>query len=158
MGYTGPIEGVIDALQDGGNFASHFETGRTITPAIAGHVLDMLDAWIEYVYLIPQKVSQTAEVLSDPDSYTGQPGEPSDAEASLEERMKALGEAIERDSPGVWYVTPGPDGNPTIASRDFVRPTDEQLNELQQMAADHGLAGIRIVDPHRGTILRERAS
>lgn len=61
-----PVNDVGDVLRDGGNLASHFEEGRSVSPQLAEEMLDLLDAFIEYLILLPQRVESLKQHLEDP--------------------------------------------------------------------------------------------
>lgn len=50
-------------LRDGGNVASHFDEGREITEEIASETLDLLEAFIEYLVLLPARTHRLTELL-----------------------------------------------------------------------------------------------
>ena len=51
-----PIRRLGDALRAGGNLASHFDDRGDVTPELATEMLDLLDAFIEYFVILPERV------------------------------------------------------------------------------------------------------
>jgi hypothetical protein len=51
-----PIRSLGEALRAGGNLASHFDDRGDVTPELATEMLDLLDAFIEYFILLPNRV------------------------------------------------------------------------------------------------------
>jgi Domain of unknown function (DUF4145) len=60
-----PILDVADALREGGNLASHFNEDRDIDQETAEQMLELLDAFVEYLLLLPAHVSSLRARLSD---------------------------------------------------------------------------------------------
>jgi hypothetical protein len=51
-----PIRNLGDALRLGGNLASHFDDRGDVTPELADEILDLLDSFIEYFIVLPNRV------------------------------------------------------------------------------------------------------
>lgn len=58
-----PIRTVGTTLRDGGNVASHFDDGHDVSAALAGEMLDLLDAFIEYLIILPERTTRLTEML-----------------------------------------------------------------------------------------------
>lgn len=59
-----PIGDVGDVLREGGNLASHFDERSGIDELLASQMLDLLDAFIEYLILLPTQVARLKERLN----------------------------------------------------------------------------------------------
>lgn len=59
-----PIRDVGDVVREGGNLASHFDADRDITPELAGETLELLDSFINYMILIPERVTRLKTLIS----------------------------------------------------------------------------------------------
>jgi hypothetical protein len=51
-----PIRRLGDALRAGGNLASHFDDRGDVTPELATEIVDLLDAFIQYFIILPNRV------------------------------------------------------------------------------------------------------
>lgn len=62
--FAEPIRAVGRVLRESGNLAAHFDRDLEITPELAREVLDLLDAFIDYLLLIPQRVQRLQALIS----------------------------------------------------------------------------------------------
>ena len=53
-----PIMSLADALREGGNLGAHFDLEREPTKEVAEEMLDLLDDFIEYLFLLPHKIEE----------------------------------------------------------------------------------------------------
>jgi hypothetical protein len=58
-----PIKDVSQVMRAGGNIASHFEAGREISTEMATEMLDLLDAFLDYLLLLPEQVERLRKRL-----------------------------------------------------------------------------------------------
>lgn len=65
-----PIEQMAGVVKDGGNLGAHFQLEREATQQIAEATLTMLEAFLEYLYVIPKQVTE-AQAMIDPPTIAG---------------------------------------------------------------------------------------
>jgi Domain of unknown function (DUF4145) len=58
-----PIKDVSQVMREGGNLASHFNEDKPIGPDLATEMLDLLDAFLDYLLLLPQMVERLRDRL-----------------------------------------------------------------------------------------------
>lgn len=60
-----PIKGVGEVLREGGNLASHFDAKRDIDQNLATEIFDLLDALIDYLLIIPERVARLKRLIAE---------------------------------------------------------------------------------------------
>ena len=62
-----PLNKLSHAIREGGNLGAHFDEELEPDHELARHMVELLEYFISYLYILPQKIADLDEVLNPPE-------------------------------------------------------------------------------------------
>lgn len=68
-----PITETAEAVREGGNLGAHYDTKSMATPAMAREALGLVEAFVDYILILPSRVERLRRLLDEEERLGGEP-------------------------------------------------------------------------------------